>query len=144
MSEEKSNTTTKQEEPIKEEEPAKANIPIVDAYIKNLFKEKSDKQTYDNMVFLTNKKAFKIGDKIYSRKILKPIELVEFSKLQYELIKLGDTEDIEKKLDLLEKIGILSLEGFTKEDYENCDILKLEQVIAALFLISKGFCEVAD
>ena len=132
----------KQEEPIKVE-PAKANIPVIDDNMKNLFKGKSDQQTYDNMVFLTNKKAFKIGDKTYSRKILKPRELVDFTKLQGELITIADT-DIEKKLELLEKIGILSLEGFTKEDYENCDILKLEQVIAALFLISKGFCEVAD
>ena len=84
---------------------------------------------------------YTINNKQFKRKILKPKELIEFSKFQDELTTVGDT-DIAKKFEILEKMAIFILEGFTSEDFENSDAVYLEQVIAACFLITKGFREV--
>lgn len=121
---------------------APKTVPMTDEITK-LFKAESDQSTFENMKYLTNLTEYLIGDKVYTRKMLKPKDLKEFTNLQTELMALGDT-NIEKKMELLEKLGIISLEGFTHEDFENCDILMLEQVIAAQFLISKGFRKVED
>ena len=117
--------------------------PLLTEAASNLFKTESDNITYKNMSKLTKQDAFKIGDKTYNRRRLKPKELLEFVKAYTEVTQIPDLE-IEKKLDLMEKSALIALEDFTKEDFENCDSLMLEQVLGACFLITRGFREVRD
>jgi hypothetical protein len=92
--------------------------------------------TFDNMTKLCNQNEYEIADQTYKRKILKPKELVALYKLQAALDKISDPE---KRYENLYQQAQICLEGVTKEKWENTDIIKMEIVLGACFLISKGF-----
>src|SRR6186997_986028 len=82
--------------------------------------------TYDNMTLLCNQSEYEVAGETYKRRILKPKELVALYKLQAALDKISDQEKI-------------CLEGVTPQKWENTDAVKMEIVLGACLLISKGF-----
>ena len=115
--------------------------PPVNQELINLFKPESDAITHNNMAKLTKQDSYLIGDKTFNRRRLKPKELMEFTKAYNEVTAVGNAE-LEKKLEAMEKSAMIALEDFTKQDFENTDTVMLENVLAACFLITKGFREV--
>ena len=92
--------------------------------------------TFDNMTQLCNQNEYDVAGEKYKRKILKPKELVALYKLQSELEKITDPQ---KRMDNIKAQAQLCLEGVTDAKWENTDAVKMEIVIGACFLISKGF-----
>lgn len=123
------------------EESKPVTVTPINQELVNLFKPQSDQITYNNMAKLTKQDSFQIGDKTFNRRRLKPKQLIEFTKT-YEQVTTAGESDIEKKFEAMEKSAILALEDFTHEDFENTDTVVLENVLAACFLITKGFREV--
>jgi len=95
--------------------------------------------TFDNMQTLCNQSEYTIGEETYKRKILKPKELVALYKLQNAMDKINDPD---KRMDNLKEQSKICLEGMTDEKFENTDAVKLEIIIGACLLISKGFRKV--
>jgi len=92
--------------------------------------------TFDNMTKLCNQSEYTIADQTYKRRILKPKELVALYRLQAELDKIKDPE---KRMTNLYEQAQICLEGVTPEKWENTDAVKMEIVLGACLLISKGF-----
>ena len=106
----------------------------------NLLGNQSAQITFDNMQKLCNQSEYDIGTgKTFKRKILKPKELVALYKLQNAMDKLSDPE---KRMDNIKDQAKICLEDFTDTDFDNCDAVKLEIVIGACLLISKGFRQI--
>ena len=97
--------------------------------------------TFDNMTKLCNLDVYEVAGEKYKRKILKPKELVALYKLQGELEKIPQN-DPQKRMDNIYAQAQICLEGVTKEKWENTDAVKMEIVVGACFLISKGFRQV--
>jgi hypothetical protein len=135
--EDKDKDNDKQEIEIKPKPPIPINQELV-----NLFKPESDAITHNNMAKLTKQDSFLIADKTFNRRRLKPQQLVNFTKAYSEVTESTDDVHIEDKLKALEKAAVVALEDFTHEDFENTDVVVLENVLAACFLITKGFREV--
>jgi len=104
--------------------------------IGDLLGSASTQITFDNMTKLCNQSEYKVGEETYKRKILKPKELVALYKLQNEMDKIKDPE---KRMDNLKEQAQICLEGVTDEKWENTDAVKMEIVLGACLLISKGF-----
>ena len=92
--------------------------------------------TYDNMTLLCNQSDYEIAGETYKRRILKPKELVALYKLQEALDKIKDPE---KRMQNLYEQAQICLEGVTPQKWENTDAVKMEIVLGACLLISKGF-----
>lgn len=137
MSEEEIKVKPKESIPVIEDKPT---IPVNQELI-NLFKPESDAITHNNMAKLTKQDSYLIGDKTFNRRRLKPKQLIEFTNVYSQLTELKDAE-LEKKIDFMEKSAMIALEDFTHEDFENSEVVVLENVLAACFLITKGFREV--
>jgi hypothetical protein len=105
----------------------------------NLLGNQSAQITFDNMTKLCNQDSYEIGDETYKRKILKPKELVALYKLQAELDKIKDPQ---KRMDNLYEQAQICLEGVTPQKWENTDAVKMEIVLGACLLISKGFRQI--
>ncbi len=95
--------------------------------------------TFDNMTKLCNQDEYEIAGETYKRKILKPKELVALYKLQGKLDGIADPE---KRMANLYEQAQLCLEGVTPAKWENTDAVKMEIVLGACLLISKGFRQV--
>jgi hypothetical protein len=95
--------------------------------------------TFDNMTKLCNQSTYEIAGETYKRRILKPKELVALYKLQEGLDKIKDAE---KRMENLYEQAVICLEGVTPEKWENTDAVKMEIVLGACLLISKGFRQV--
>ena len=104
--------------------------------IVNLLGNTSAQITFDNMTKLCNQNEYTIADETYKRKILKPKELVALYKLQEALDKIKDPE---RRMANLYEQAQICLEGVTPEKWENTDAVKMEIVLGACLLISKGF-----
>lgn len=92
--------------------------------------------TFDNMTKLCNQNEYEVAGETYKRKILKPKELVALYKLQSELDKITDPE---KRMNNIKAQAQLCLEGVTDAKWENTDAVKMEIIVGACLLISKGF-----
>ena len=92
--------------------------------------------TFDNMQKLCNQNEYEVAGKTYKRKILKPKELVQLYHLQNELEK---STNPEKRMNNIKEQAKICLEGVTDEDWENTDAVKMEIIVGACLLISKGF-----
>lgn len=97
--------------------------------------------TFENMTLLCNQNEYTIAGEKYKRKILKPKELVKLYKLQAELDKITDPQ---KRMDNLYAQAQICLEGVTPEKWENTDAVKMEIVLGACLLISKGFRKIQE
>ena len=95
--------------------------------------------TFKNMTKLCNQDVYEVAGEKYKRKILKPKELAQFYKLQQEADKITDPL---KRMDNIFQQAQVCLEGITREKFDKTDIVKLEIIIGACFLITKGFREV--
>ena len=95
--------------------------------------------TFKNMTKLCNEDVYEVSGEKYKRKILKPKELAKFYKLQQEADKITDPE---KRMENVFQQAQTVLEGIDKTKFDNTDIVKLEIIIGACFLITKGFREV--
>lgn len=115
------------------------NRPFKEMNLGNLLGNASAQVTFENMQALCNQSEYTIGEETYRRKILKPKELVALYKLQNAIDK---TNDPEKRMDNLKEQAKICLEGMTDEKFENTDAVKLEIVLGACLLISKGFRKV--
>lgn len=104
--------------------------------ISSLLGNKSTEITFENMTKLCNQAEYEIADENYKRRILKPKELVALYKLQAGLDKITDPE---KRMSNLYDQAVICLEGVTPEKWENTDAVKMEIVLGACLLISKGF-----
>lgn len=104
--------------------------------ITSLLGNTSAQITFDNMTKLCNQNEYEIGNETYKRRILKPKELVALYKLQAGLDKISDPE---KRMNNLYEQAVICLEGVTPEKWENTDAVKMEIVLGACLLISKGF-----
>jgi len=102
----------------------------------SLLGDTSAQITFDNMTKLCNQSEYTIGDETYKRRILKPKELVALYKLQSALDKISDPE---KRMANLYDQAVICLEGVTPEKWEKTDAVKMEIVLGACLLISKGF-----
>lgn len=137
MSEEEIKVKPKESIPGIEDKPEiRVNQELV-----NLFKPESDAITHNNMAKLTKQDSYLIGDKTFNRRRLKPKQLIEFTEVYNQLTSTTDAE-LSKKIELMEKSALIALEDFTHEDFENSEVVVLENVLAACFLITKGFREV--
>jgi gamma-glutamyl phosphate reductase len=105
----------------------------------SLLGDQSAQITFDNMTKLCNQSEYKIADEVYKRRILKPKELVKLYKLQTDLDKIKDPE---KRMENLYEQAEICLEGVTPEKWENTDAVKMEIVLGACLLISKGFRQI--
>ena len=95
--------------------------------------------TFDNMTKLCNQSEYEVADETYKRKILKPKELVALYKLQAALDKISDPE---KRMQNLYEQAQICLEGVTPQKWENTDAVKMEIILGACLLISKGFRQI--
>ena len=95
--------------------------------------------TFENMTKLCNQSEYKIGEDTYKRRILKPKELVKLYRLQAEMDKIKDPE---KRMENLYEQAEICLDGVTPEKWENTDAVKMEIVLGACLLISKGFRQI--
>jgi len=115
----------------------------------SLFGPAAAQINFDNMQQLCNTDTYEIEGVKYTRKLLKPKDLVAIFKLEKDLEKLKDKSgevDPIKRLDNVKeqaKIYLKIEEGkdFDKEG-ENTDIVKMEIVIGACLLNSRGFRKV--
>ena len=92
--------------------------------------------SFDNMKKLCNQDEYEVNGVKYKRKILKPKELVRLFKLQQEMEKLDDPE---KRMENIYQQSQVCLEGVTAENWENTDVVYMEQIVGACVLISRGF-----
>ena len=99
----------------------------------------SSQTTFENMQKLCNQSEYLIAGETYKRKILKPKELVILNKLEQELDSIDDPE---KRMENLKQRAFLCMEGWTKEKWENTDVVMAEIVVGACMLINKGFRQV--
>lgn len=99
----------------------------------------TSQQTFENMQKLTKLNEYEVAGEKYKRRILKPKEIVELNKLQLEL---DASDDPEKRMENIKKQAFICLEGLTDEKWDNTDASKMEIVVGACLLISKGFREV--
>ena len=104
----------------------------------HLLANESTKISFENMMDLCNKDEYEVAGEKYKRKILKPKELVALYKLQSDLEKIS-IDDPQKRMDNIYQQAQICLEGINKEKWENTDAVKMEIIIGACFLISKGF-----
>jgi len=95
--------------------------------------------TFDNMTKLCNQSEYEVADETYKRRILKPKELVALYKLQAALDKISDPE---KRMQNLFEQAQICLEGVTPQKWENTDAVKMEIILGACLLISKGFRQI--
>ena len=95
--------------------------------------------TFDNMTKLCNQNEYDVAGEKYKRKILKPKELVALYRLQAEMDKIKDPE---KRMENIKQQAQICLEGLTDEKWENTDAVKMEIIIGACLLISKGFRQI--
>jgi len=102
----------------------------------SLLGSESAQITFDNMTKLCNEENYTVAGETYKRKILKPKELVALYKLQEQLDKITDPE---KRMDNIKAQAQLCLEGVTDAKWENTDAVKMEIIVGACLLISKGF-----
>src|ERR1041384_7718582 len=86
----------------------------------------SSQTTFENMQQLCNQSEYTIAGETYKRKILKPKELVELSKLQKELETLDDPE---KRMENIKREAFLCMEGWTDQKWENTDAVMVEIVV---------------
>ena len=105
----------------------------------SLLGDTSAQITFDNMTLLCNQAEYEIAGETYKRRILKPKELVALYKLQEALDKIKDPE---KRMQNLYEQAQICLEGVTPQKWENTDAVKMEIVLGACLLISKGFRQV--
>ena len=98
----------------------------------------SSQQTFENMQKLTKLDEYEVAGEKYKRKMLKPKDIVELNKLQNSM----DENDPEKRMANLKKQAFICLDGLTDQKWDNTDASKMEIVIGACLLISKGFREV--
>ena len=111
-------------------------IPEQPKDLTSLLGNASAQITFENMQKLCNQNEYTIGEETYKRKILKPKELVALYKLQNAMDKINDPE---KRMENLKEQAKICLEGMTDEKFEQTDAVKLEIIIGACLLISKGF-----
>jgi len=102
----------------------------------SLLGNQSAQITYENMTKLCNQSEYEVAGETYKRRILKPKELVALYKLQEALDKIKDPE---KRMQNLYEQAQICLEGVTPQKWENTDAVKMEIVLGACLLISKGF-----
>ena len=95
--------------------------------------------TFDNMTKLCNQSEYEVAGETYKRRILKPKELVALYKLQAALDKISDPE---KRMQNLFEQAQICLEGVTPQKWENTDAVKMEIILGACLLISKGFRQI--
>ena len=98
--------------------------------------------TFNNMKKLCNQSEYEVNGETYKRKILKPKELVALYRLQKELDDKGDSIDPEARMNNIFEQAKICLEGITKEKWDNTDAVKMEIIVGACLLISKGFREI--
>jgi len=110
--------------------------PKIGKNLGDLLGTESAQITFDNMKKLCNQKEYEVNGVTYKRKILKPKELVKLYKIQNEMDKL---EDPEKRMQNVYEQAQICLEGVTPENWENTDAVKMEIIVGACLLISKGF-----
>jgi gamma-glutamyl phosphate reductase len=122
---------------MSESQDKKFEAPVRNAM--SLLGDQSAQITFDNMTKLCNQSEYKIADEVYKRRILKPKELVKLYKLQTDLDKIKDPE---KRMENLYEQAEICLEGVTPEKWENTDAVKMEIVLGACLLISKGFRQI--
>ena len=89
---------------------------------------------------LCNQSEYTIAGETYKRIVLKPKQLTELNILQKEL----ETEDLdpEKRMENIKKQAFICLDGLTEEKWNETDAARMEIVVGACILISKGFLEV--
>ena len=109
------------------------------ANLSELLGNASSQQTFENMQKLCKLDEYEIAGEKYKRKMLKPKDIVDLNKLQ---IKLDATDDPSVRMENIKKQAFICLEGLTDQKWENTDASKMEIVIGACLLISKGFREV--
>jgi len=115
----------------------------------DLFGPAAAQINFDNMTQLCNTDTYEIEGVKYTRKLLKPKDLVAIFKLEQDLEnakdKKGEIDPIKRLNNVKEqaKIYLKIEEGkdFDKE-WENTDIVKMEIVIGACLLNSRGFRKV--
>ena len=107
--------------------------------LSNLLGNASAQITFDNMQKLCNQNEYEVNGETYRRKILKPKELVALYKLQSQMEKLTDPE---KRMENLKDQAKICLENMDDEKWENTDAVKMEIIIGACLLISKGFRQI--
>jgi len=108
------------------------------ANVANAWRQEAQDVTLNNMRVLSNRDAFKIGEKEYTRKLLKPKELVQLNKIEKTIGETPDLDD-EKYMEYLFQQAQLCLKDFTQEDFDNCDVVMLQSVVSACQLATKGF-----
>jgi hypothetical protein len=115
----------------------------------SLFGPAAAQINFDNMQQLCNTDNYEIEGVKYTRRLLKPKDLVSIFKLEKDLEKLKDKSgevDPIKRLDNVKEQAKIYLKiedgkDFDKE-WENTDIVKMEIVIGACLLNSRGFRKV--
>lgn len=95
--------------------------------------------TFENMQKLSKQDEFKIGDKTYRRRLLKPKDMVALGKLQKEMDAATKADDDEKSMKILGEQAKIVLQDFTDAEFEEIDVVDLQAIVGACLLISKGF-----
>jgi hypothetical protein len=107
--------------------------------LNDLLGEASSLQTFENMKKLCNQKEYTINGETYTRKMLKPKDIVKLNKLQLEMT---DDIDPEKRMQLIKDQAFICLQGLDDAKWEETDGAMMEIVVGACILISKGFQQV--
>ena len=115
----------------------------------SLFGPAAAQINFDNMTQLCNTDTYTIEGVNYTRRLLKPKDLVAIFQLEKDLEKLKDKNgevDPIKRLDNVKEQAKIYLKiedgkNFDTE-WENTDIVKMEIVIGACLLNSRGFRKV--
>jgi len=115
----------------------------------SLFGPAAAQINFDNMTQLCNTDTYTIEGVNYTRRLLKPKDLVAIFQLEKDLEKLkdknGEVDPIKRLNNVKEQAKIyLKIEDGKNFDteWENTDIVKMEIVIGACLLNSRGFRKV--
>src|SRR5262245_23687910 len=107
----------------------------------NLIGNESAQITFENMKKLCNQKEYTVNGVKYTRKILKPKELVELFKLNKQLSDLDD--DPEARMNIIKDQAKTCLKIQDEKDFdtewEETDVVQMETIVGACLLIARGF-----
>jgi len=96
----------------------------------------SSQMTFENMQALCNQSSYTVEGVEYKRRMLKPKDIVKLQKLQRFL---DESDDPEKRMNAIKDQAFICLEGMTDKKWEDTDAGKMEIIVGACMLISKGF-----
>jgi len=117
---------------IDEESPNKGKT------LNQMIQEASAQVTFKNMQKLCNQDEYIIAGEKYKRVVLNPDQIVELNKLQKII---DETDDPKVRMEKVKQQAELCLEGVTDAKWKKTDAARMELVIGACLLISKGFCD---